>query len=421
MSADSQSTSLPDRLSAGIEAVLFAADAPVPLRRFVRALGVPRSRIEAALQALQQRYALDDRGVELTELGGGWQLFTKRNFAKAVEAALGTPPRNRTRLSVAALETLAIIVYRQPITRGEIEAIRGVDTSGTLASLTEHRLIEVSGRAESPGRPNLYVTTDNFLNFFGLRHLGELPQPGEEGEASEGRESIRVTIDGPAGSGKSTVARLTASRLGLVYIDTGAFYRALTWLALEHGADLDDPAALVELARNAELRLEVEEHTARLILGGRPTGSEIRTPRVTVAIRHLADLPPIRNLINGRIRELARGLPGGVVAEGRDIGTLLFPDTPYKFYLTASVAERARRRMEDHRARGETITLPELERQIIDRDRADTTRPYGALTRLPEAVEINTTGMSIQEVVEAVVEGVELRRKELATDPPETE
>lgn len=413
MSEDSQSAPPPGRLFAGLEAILFAADAPVPIRRLVRALGHPRRQVEAALRALQQGYGGDDRGVELVELGGGWQLFTKRDFARAIERSLGRPPRNRTRLSTAALETLSIIAYRQPVTRGEIEAIRGVDTSGTLASLTEHRLIEVSGRAESPGRPNLYATTEGFLNFFGLRHLGELPQPGEE-EESEEREFIRVAIDGPAGSGKSTVARLAASRLGLVYIDTGAFYRTLTWLALERGVDLDDPAVLVELARDATLELEVLDHTARLILEGRPVGPEIRTTRVTVMISRVADIPSIRNLVNWRIRELAGNLPGGVVAEGRDIGTLLFPDTPYKFYLTASVTERARRRLEDHKARGEGVSLPKLERQIIERDRADTTRPYGALTRLPEAIEINTTGMTIQEVVEAVIEGVELRRGEPA-------
>jgi len=415
------STPPQENLFAGLEAILFAADAPVSIHRLVRALGHPRSRVEDALSALGRRYAENDRGVELVELGGGWQLFTKRRFSRAVEKALGQPPRNRTRLSAAALETLAIIAYRQPITRGEIEAIRGVDTSGTLASLSEHKLIEVSGRAESAGRPNLYSTTEGFLNFFGLRHLGELPQPGTEGEAPEEGDAVRIAIDGPAGSGKSTVARLVASRLGLVYVDTGAFYRALTWLALERGTDLDDPAALVELARDAELELEVEDHTARLLLGGVPVGAEIRSPRVTTAIKRVADLPPIRNLVNGRIRELARRLPGGVVAEGRDIGTLLFPDTPHKFYLTASVTERARRRLEDHRARGEAVTLPELEAQIVERDRADSTRQYGALTRLPEALEINTTGMTIQEVVEAVIGGVELRRAEPASDTPGTD
>lgn len=410
-----------DDLFAGLEAILFAADAPVSVHRLVRALNHPRNRVEDALSALGRRYAENDRGVELVELGGGWQLFTKRRFSRAVESALGQPPRNRTRLSAAALETLAVIAYRQPITRGEIEAIRGVDTSGTLASLAEHRLIEVSGRAESAGRPNLYSTTEGFLNFFGLRHLGELPQPGTEGEAPEEGGSIRVAIDGPAGSGKSTVARLVASRLGLVYVDTGAFYRALTWLALERGTDFGDPAALMELARDAGLELDVEDHTARLLLEGAPVGAEIRSPRVTTAIQRVADLPPIRNLVNGRIRELARGLPGGVVAEGRDIGSLLFPDTPHKFYLTASVAERARRRLEDHKARGETITLPELEAQIIERDRADSTRQYGALTRLPDALEINTTGMTIQEVVEAVIGGVELRLAEQASDEPGTD
>lgn len=406
-----QERALPEELLAALEAVLFAADEPLPVRRLVRALErYLRRDVEAGLRELQRRCNHDERGVELLELGGGWQLFSKRPFVRAIERALTGRTRSKARLSNAALETLAIVAYRQPVTRGEIEAIRGVDCSGTLASLSEHGLIEVVGRADSAGRPNLYGTTEDFLNYFGLRHLGELPPPEQELLELEGDERVVLAIDGPAGSGKSTVARLAATRLDLVYIDTGAFYRALTWAALEHGVDLDDPAALVELAREARLELGVEDGVARLKLDGKAVGAEIRTPRVTTAIKKLADLPPIRDLVNSRIRQLAAGLSRGVVAEGRDIGSLLFPDTPYKIYLTASVGERARRRLEDHKARGEAVSLPELEQQILDRDRADTTRDYGALRELPEAARLDTTGLNIQEVVEAVVAVVEERR-----------
>ena len=404
----------PEELLAALEAVLFAADEPLPVRRLVRALErYLRRDVEAGLRELQRRYNRSDRGVELIELGGGWQLFSKRPFVRAIERTLTGRTRSKTRLSNAALETLAIVAYRQPVTRGEIEAIRGVDCSGTLASLSEHDLIEIVGRADSAGRPNLYGTTDDFLNYFGLRHLGELPPPEQELLEIDGDRRVVLAIDGPAGSGKSTVARLAATRLDLVYIDTGAFYRVLTWSALDSGVDLDDPAALVELARNARLELGVEDGVARLKLDGRPVGAEIRTPKVTTTIKKLADLPPIRDLVNSRIRQLAAGLSRGVVAEGRDIGSMLFPDTPYKVYLTASVDERARRRLEDHKARGEAVSLPELEKQIIDRDRADTTRDYGALRELPDAARIDTTGMTIQEVVEAIVAVVEARRADL--------
>lgn len=410
---------LPELLLAGLEAVLFAADEPVPIRRMVRALERYKlDLIEAGLKELRRRYNGASRGVELVELGGGWQLFTKRPFVRAIERALGPQSRTRTRLSNAALETLAIVAYRQPVTRGEIEAVRGVDCSGTLTSLQEHKLIEVTGRAESPGRPHLYGTTEDFLNYFGLRHLGELPPPEQELlDLETARGGVRVAVDGPAGSGKSTVARLAAARLGLVYVDTGAIYRALTWLAQGEGVDFDDPAALVETAREAELVLEAEGGATRLRLNGKRVGAEIRTPEVTAAIRHLADLPPIRDRVNALVRRAAEELPGGVIVEGRDTGSLLFPDTPYKLYLTASVQERARRRLEQEKARGRGGSLPELEERILERDKADTTRTYGALQKMPEAQVIDTDGLTIQEVVEAVVEAVRHRRAVIEGEP----
>jgi cytidylate kinase len=175
---------------------------------------------------------------------------------------------------------------------------------------------------------------------------------------------------------------------------------------LEQRVNLDDPAALVELVRETRIEFEKTEHTVRLLIEGNAVGAEIRDPEVTQTIKQLADLPPIRDIVNATVRRLADSLSGGVVVEGRDTGSLLFPKTAYKFYLSASVSERASRRLGEYKARGETISLPELEERIIERDRADTTRPYGALVKLPDASEIDTTGMSIQEVVEAVVKRV---------------
>jgi len=394
-------------LSAGLEAILFAADSPVAVGKFIRALEqFPRTEVEAALRQLQERYQQDDHGIELLEIAGGWQLLTRRNFAAAVERALGGRTRSRSRLSNAGLETLAIIAYRQPVTRGEVEVVRGVDCAGTLAGLADHGLITVVGRADTPGKPHLYGTTDDFLSHFGLRHLGDLPNPEDHEDQQLLAIQVKIAIDGPAGSGKSTIARLVASRLGLYYVDTGAIYRALTHRALAKKIDLDDPAALVELVRRTKLEFEKTEHTARLLIEGNAVGAEIRTPEVTQTIKQLADLPPIRDIVNATVRRLAETLPGGVVVEGRDTGSLLFPKTEYKFYLSASVSERATRRLGEYKARGESISLPDLEERILERDKADTTRPYGALVKLSDATEIDTTGMSIQEVVEAVVSRV---------------
>jgi segregation and condensation protein B len=169
-----------DELMAIVEALLFASPEPVPVARFLQVLdGIERREVLRALQALRGRLDAEARGIHLVEVGGGWQLRTRQEHAPWVRRLLGGRP---PRLSRAMLETLAIVAYRQPCTRPEIEAIRGVDVGAVMATLVERRLVRLLGRKEAPGRPILYGTTSEFLEVFGLPDLAALPPLAELGE-----------------------------------------------------------------------------------------------------------------------------------------------------------------------------------------------------------------------------------------------
>lgn len=164
-----------DPVRGAVEALLFVAGEPLPVGRLARILGVGEGVVREALQELVEACRAPGRGIELVEVAGGWQLVTRPEYSRAVEELL--QPR-RQALSRAALETLAIIAYRQPVTRAEIEAIRGVQSDAGLRALLERGLVREVGRKEAPGRPILYGTTPLFLQQFGLRDLSELPPPG---------------------------------------------------------------------------------------------------------------------------------------------------------------------------------------------------------------------------------------------------
>jgi cytidylate kinase len=202
-----------------------------------------------------------------------------------------------------------------------------------------------------------------------------------------------VTIDGPAGAGKSTVAKALARRLDFAVLDTGAMYRAVTLAAIRRHIDFLFADRLLEAAREASIELAGD----RTILDGEDVSDAIRLPEISRAIRFVADEPRVRAILVDRQRRIAEG--GDYVAEGRDQGTVVFPDAPCKIFLTAGVEERARRRYEELLARGQTPTLEETAHEVRQRDAADFARPVGALRKAPDAVEIWTDGKSLEEVV----------------------
>jgi cytidylate kinase len=200
-----------------------------------------------------------------------------------------------------------------------------------------------------------------------------------------------IAIDGPAGAGKSSVARRLAEELGLTYLDSGAMYRAVALAGLEAGADLDDPDRMGQIAAGAEISFD----DGRLSLGGRDVSEEIRDPRVSAAASRVSVHPQVRAAMVGRQRALIQS--GGYIAEGRDIGTVVSPDAPLKVFLTASEEERARRRAAQDGEEPQRVL--EEQRKRDERDRG---REHGALRAAEDAVEIDTTGFSLEQVVDRI-------------------
>lgn len=219
-----------------------------------------------------------------------------------------------------------------------------------------------------------------------------------------------LAIDGPAGAGKSTVARQVAHRLKLLYLDSGAMYRAVTWLVLQQGLDPQDEIATAELVQDCDIRLassgddpEFAAYPSRIWLNDQEVTQAIRSPAVTAQVSAIAAQPVVRQTLLHQQQQY--GLQGGVVMEGRDIGTQVFPHAELKIFLTASVAERARRRQQDLKAQQQPLeSLDELERAIDERDRKDSTRRVSPLKKADDAVELNTDGLGIADVVQKIVE-----------------
>jgi len=206
---------------------------------------------------------------------------------------------------------------------------------------------------------------------------------------------IIVAIDGPAGTGKSTIARRVADRLGFVYVDTGAMYRAVALWALRLGVAMDDMHRLEQLA--AAARIEFQPGTRQVILNGDDVTQAIRDAEVSVASSKVSSVPGVRRALVARQREIAAAVP--VVMEGRDIGSVVFPEAQVKVFLDADPMERARRRA----AETEGASLDDVARAIAERDRRDSTRADSPLRQAPDAEFIDTTRMSLDEVEETVL------------------
>lgn len=210
-----------------------------------------------------------------------------------------------------------------------------------------------------------------------------------------------IAIDGPAGAGKSTVARMLAERLGLLYVDSGATYRAVALRVLESKVSPQDANAVKQVVAAAGISFNAEGGRPRVLLDGRDVSGRIRNPEVTLAAAQVSRLPEVRRKLVQLQRALARGR--GVVMEGRDIGTVVFPDAPLKIFLLADSKERARRRLEQNHQEGRETTLEDTSYELGQRDQLDAERKISPLVPAADAVEIDSTHLSADEVVERIL------------------
>ncbi len=213
---------------------------------------------------------------------------------------------------------------------------------------------------------------------------------------------INIAIDGPAGAGKSTVAKSISKIMGIVYLDTGAMYRTVALKAIRSGMDTKDAEGLASLVESIDIKIEYKDNEQRIYLDGADVSDQIRTPEVSIGASNVAVIPAVRI----RMVELQREIAGrnDVVMDGRDIGTYVLPDSKFKFFLVASLDERARRRYEELRAKdADCPSYEEVRDDIAYRDKNDSSRAFAPLSRAQDAIEIDTTDLSPQQVADKIL------------------
>lgn len=215
------------------------------------------------------------------------------------------------------------------------------------------------------------------------------------------KDLIVVAIDGPSASGKSTVARRTAEELGFIYVDSGALYRGITWKALRDGVGTDDPDKVIELLGRIHLEFLVENRQVLFTIDGESPGDQLRSEPVRERVADIAAIPEVRAFLVRLLQDTARF--GNIVMEGRDIGTVVFPDAAYKFYLDANPEERARRRFEEIARKEHISNVGEVLNSLARRDHKDSTRKTAPLQIALGAQVIDSTSMSVEDVVRKVV------------------
>ncbi len=214
--------------------------------------------------------------------------------------------------------------------------------------------------------------------------------------------NINIAIDGPAGAGKSTIAKIVSSTLGIIYLDTGAMYRAVALKAIRLGLDTSDAVKVSEMVEDISICIDYSNGEQRIILDGSDVSSQIRTPEVSIGASNVAVIPAVRLKMVELQRDIA--LKNSVVMDGRDIGTFVLPDADFKFFLTASIEERAKRRYLEQVQKGVTdISLDEVKKDIEYRDKNDSSREFAPLKKAEDAIEVDTTSLTIEEVAKKII------------------
>ena len=229
----------------------------------------------------------------------------------------------------------------------------------------------------------------------------------ENVKASDKTRRLVITIDGPAGAGKSTAARALAAQLGYIYLDTGALYRAVAWKASAVGIDYSNPASLKDLLQHMDLHVTLEDQTTRTIVDSEDVTAFLRDPDVTRIASTVAAMPEVREWLLPVQRRF--GQTGGIVAEGRDMGTRVFPNADVKFFLNADLDTRATRRFQEHRQAGHEENHEEIRTQIQDRDTRDQSRNVAPLVPASDAIAIDSSSMNVDEVVSTMLETISAR------------
>lgn len=226
-------------------------------------------------------------------------------------------------------------------------------------------------------------------------------------------KGLQVAIDGPASAGKSTVAKLVAKRFNYIYCDTGAMYRAVTLAALQKGVAMDDQDEIAKIAQQVRIDFQPGEPEQRVFLNGEEVTDDIRSTKVTANVSAVAAVAAVRAEMTRQQRAIAA--QNGIVMDGRDIGTTVLPNAPVKIFMVASAYERARRRFAENQAKGiATSSLAELQKAIELRDKKDSTRAVSPLTQAPDAIKLDTTKLTIDEVVDEISKIIKKTQDELA-------
>lgn len=226
-------------------------------------------------------------------------------------------------------------------------------------------------------------------------------------------KKIIIAIDGPAGSGKSTTAMRVADRLNYLYIDTGAMYRAVTYLAIKNNFEPDDPRLIDELT-HSEIRLNYRDEITSVFLNDKDITGDIRTPEINQFVSPVSKVAAVRQELIRQQRIM--GKQGGVVMEGRDIGTIVFPDADLKIFMVAELQTRAQRRLVEYASAGKDIDFSDVKENLEHRDKIDSSREVGPLMKAADAVEVDTTNLTIEEQVKYIVSLAEEKRKGTGTD-----